>query len=435
MWAVGRGDATLAAVAFPPAPPPELLAVHLQNGRHLLSRYDRESGALIADLPLPGDGSISAITNGADPAELLLTYTDAATPPTPLRYRAGRTWLLPAPPVTGTPVTTVPRVTCRRVAYTSSDGTAVGMSVLTPGHASDADGAGDPHHPAPTLLLEYGGFGLPSLSGYQPEFALWVAAGGVVAIAGVRGGGDHGDAWHRAGARANKQNAVDDLHAAARWLTGHGYATPAQLGVIGASHAGLLVGAAITQHPGLYRAAVCVAPVLDLIRYELAGLGPAWRAEFGTVTDPADFGHLLACSPYHRVRDGVTYPPTLLIAGAADRRVDPMHARKMCAALQHAAPHEPILLRTVESAGHLGSDQAAVEALAFLARQTGLDLSRTWPPGCGAATTATQNVIITGRGFGYQLVAAPLSEVRGPPRARAPPLLTTRGTWPVAAGP
>jgi prolyl oligopeptidase len=178
--------------------------------------------------------------------------------------------------------------------------------------------------------------------------------------------------------REHKQNAFDDFHAAAEWLISNGWTTPDRLGILGASNAGLLVGAALTQRPALYGAVVCAAPLLDMARYEQSGLGPSWRSEYGSASVPEELEWLLSYSPYHRIEDGVAYPATMFVVYETDTRVDPLHARKMCAALQHsnAAP-TPILYNAIPGVGHgarAHSTGATIGAdtLAFLAHHTGL---------------------------------------------------------------
>jgi prolyl oligopeptidase len=181
--------------------------------------------------------------------------------------------------------------------------------------------------------------------------------------------------------RADKQNVFDDFHAAAEWLIADGWTTREQLAISGGSNGGLLVGTALTQRPDLYAAVACSAPLLDMIRYERFGLGETWNDEYGTAADPEEFGWLLSYSPYHHVRDGVRYPPVLFTIFDSDTRVDPLHARKMCAALQHATsapwPDRPILLRRESDVGHSArsvsrSASLAADTLAFLGRHTGL---------------------------------------------------------------
>jgi prolyl oligopeptidase len=242
---------------------------------------------------------------------------------------------------------------------------------------------------------------------YTASILAWVEAGGVYAIASVRGGGEEGEAWHRAGMRESKQHVFDDFYAAAERLISGGWTTPRQLAISGGSNGGLLVGAAITQRPELYAAAICSAPLLDMVRYERFGLGETWNDEYGTASDPEQLGWLLSYSPYHHVRDGTRYPAVLFTVFDSDTRVDPMHARKMCAALQHATaatpgppraaaagpphaaaapgspdtaregrPARPVLLRREVSAGHGAravsrSVSLAADTLAFAAYHTG----------------------------------------------------------------
>jgi prolyl oligopeptidase len=181
-----------------------------------------------------------------------------------------------------------------------------------------------------------------------------------------------------------KQRVFEDLHAAAEWLVGEGLTSPAQLGISGGSNGGLLVGAAMTQRPELYRSVVCTAPLLDMARFELHGLGRFWSGEYGTAADAGQLRNLLSYSPYHRVRPGVAYPATLFTVFDSDTRVDPMHARKMCAALQAATaadpPEAPILIRVETDVGHGArsvsrSIDLSADTLAFQAWCCGLSLA------------------------------------------------------------
>ncbi|MBX6384917.1 MAG: S9 family peptidase, partial [Microbispora sp.] len=232
--------------------------------------------------------------------------------------------------------------------------------------------------PRPTILYGYGGFGISMTPGYSATTLAWVEAGGVYAIAQLRGGGEEGEQWHRAGMLGNKQNVFDDLHAAAEHLVATGVTTPDRLAISGGSNGGLLVGAALTQRPDLYAAVVCSAPLLDMIRYEKFGLGATWNVEYGSADVPEEFAWLWGYSPYHHVREGVSYPATLFTVFASDTRVHPLHAWKMAAALQHAqAGNRPILLRSESEVGHGAravsrSVELAADQLAFLARHTGL---------------------------------------------------------------
>ncbi|SDZ36041.1 prolyl oligopeptidase [Amycolatopsis xylanica] len=256
----------------------------------------------------------------------------------------------------------------RHVTYHSLDGTAVRMLLI---------GAEDTSGPRPTLITGYGGFGISVRPAYDPSVVAWVEAGGLIAIPAVRGGGEEGAGWHHAGRGQAKQRSFDDFTAAAHWLIDRGWTSPDRLGAFGASNGGLLVGAAVTQHPELYSAAVCIAPLLDMVRYEHFGLGPSWRQEYGSADDPRELDWLLSYSPYHHVRRA-DYPAVLLQVYGNDTRVDPMHARKMCARLQHANPDgRPVLFQNLPDMGHGPRARsqalaAAAATLAFLAHETGL---------------------------------------------------------------
>ncbi|MFC4056955.1 prolyl oligopeptidase family protein [Planomonospora corallina] len=338
--------------------------------RHAISEigvHDPATGERTGRVPLPGLGAVGRISTRPEGGhEAWFSYTDSVTPPGVHRYdaRTGRTTPWAAAPG----AVDVPELTARQVVYASADGTPVRMVVLA------RPGSG----PRPAILYGYGGFGRalsPSYSGYVLP---WVEAGGVFVLAQVRGGGEEGARWHRDGMLERKQNAVDDFVAAAERLIADGWTAPDRLAACGESGGGLLVGAAVTQRPELFAAAVCSAPLLDMVRYERSGLGPAWRGEYGSAEDPEQLGWLLGYSPYHRVREGVDYPATLLTSFGGDTRVDPLHARKMCAALQHATSGpRPVLLRHEGGVGH-GARAAgratalAADMLAFLAAHTGL---------------------------------------------------------------
>jgi prolyl oligopeptidase len=265
----------------------------------------------------------------------------------------------------------------RQVEYTSKDGTTIRMFIVS----GEPDST--PERPRPTILYGYGGFNI----GLPPEYAVstlaWVEAGGVYAVANLRGGAEEGEEWHRAGTFDNKQNVFDDFHAAAQYLADHGWTTVQQLAIHGGSNGGLLVGAALTQRPELYRVVACSAPLLDMVRYELFGLGETWNVEYGSAEDPHQLATLLAYSPLHNVREGTQYPAVLFTVFEGDTRVDPLHARKLCAALQWATTGDPaarpILLRRETGVGH--STRAVsrridltTDTLAFLANHVGLRL-------------------------------------------------------------
>ena len=233
----------------------------------------------------------------------------------------------------------------RRVFATSKDGTEVPVNLLQrPG--APADG------PAPLLLYGYGGYGISMSPFFHPAWLPWLRLGGVCGIANIRGGGEYGEDWHRAGRLDRKQTCFDDFIACADHLVETGVTSRDRLAIMGGSNGGLLMGAVLTQRPDLAAAVICAVPVLDALRSETTPNGRFNVTEFGSVEDAAMFAALLAYSPYHNVRDDTAYPPVLFTAGEFDPRVDAWHAKKMAARLQAAtSSDQPILLR-IEAGGH-----------------------------------------------------------------------------------
>jgi prolyl oligopeptidase len=225
----------------------------------------------------------------------------------------------------------------------------------------------------PTLLYGYGGFSVNQLPYFRASIYPWLEAGGVWAVANLRGGGEYGQAWHHAGIREKKQNVFDDFIAAAEYLIANGYTAPEKLAIRGGSNGGLLVGAVMAQRPELFGAVVCAVPLLDMVRYHLFGSGKTWTTEYGDPEVAEDFRVLHAYSPYHQLEVGQKYPAFLMLAADSDDRVDPMHARKFTAALQHAQGGDaPVLLRLERNSGHGGADkirsfvESDAETYAFL---------------------------------------------------------------------
>jgi prolyl oligopeptidase len=356
---------------------PLLLAARTRHAIGEVSVHELATGREVGQVTLPGLGSVYGLTGRPDGGhEAWIGYTDYLTPPLVLHYDAAAgattTWARSPGPAAGGPA-----VRAEQVAFTSGDGTTVRMVILS---AADAGG---PRRPRPAILYGYGGFNVSLTPAYSATALAWAQAGGVYAIAGLRGGSEEGEEWHRAGMRERKQNVFDDLDAAALALISGGWTTPGQLAVSGGSNGGLLVGAALTQHPERYAAVLCSAPLLDMVRYEQFGLGETWNDEYGTAADPDELGWLLGYSPYHHVEPGTRYPAVLFTVFDGDTRVDPMHARKMCAALQYAtsAPlaERPVLLRRERDVGHGARAVSrtvalAADQLAFAAALTGLEL-------------------------------------------------------------
>ena len=337
--------------------------------RHAVSEIEvleLSGGTSMGLLELPGPGVTGRVSAAPDGRRAWFSFTDPGCSPIVLSYHDGTVSRWPA----ASSSNTEPAVITKQISFASLDGTEVRMFVMS--------ATGRPDRPRPTILNGYGGFGAVMAPDYRAEALAWVRAGGVFAVACLRGGGEEGSDWHRAGTGLGKHRVFEDFEAAADELVGQGWTTPALLGIYGGSNGGLLVGAALTRRPESYAAVVCMAPLLDMVRYELSGMGPSWRREYGTVEDPAEFENLLAYSPFHAVRVGARYPSVLFTVFEGDSRVDLLHARKMCAALQHAdGAGVPILLRTERGVGHgartvSSGAQLLADCLAFFADRLGL---------------------------------------------------------------
>ena len=352
---------------------PVLLAEWTRHALSEITVHDLATGEQVSQVPLPGLGTAGGASERPEGGhEAWFGYTDYTTSSVVLRFDARDSSLTTWATAPGS--VQVPAMTVRQVTYQSKDGTAVRMLVIS---SDDA-----PAGPRPAILSGYGGFDISLTPAYSPNVLAWVSAGGVYAIANLRGGSEEGEEWHRAGMLDRKQNVFDDFHAAAETLIRDGWTTAEQLAISGGSNGGLLVGAALTQRPELYAAVICSAPLLDMVRYEQFGLGQTWNVEYGTAADAEQLGWLLAYSPYHHVLPGTQYPAVLFTVFTNDTRVDPVHAYKMCAALQHATasgPGRPVLLRAEGQVGHGArtvsrTAELSGDTLAFAARQTGLRL-------------------------------------------------------------
>jgi prolyl oligopeptidase len=388
-------EAVLEDVAFtdaggpagtPGAQPELLLASWRRHAVSEITVHDPRTGAHLegaaGTVGLPGLGSASGLVTRPDGGpEVWFSYTDHMTVSTVYRFdartREVRVWAEPP----GT-LADLPDVRVHRLETASADGTIVRAFVLARADALDADGR--PLRAAPTILYGYGGFQISLEPAYSAATLAWVEAGGVYVVANLRGGGEEGEDWHRAGMRAHKQNVFDDFHAVAERLVADGWTTSAQLACWGGSNGGLLVGAALTQRPDLFAAVVCSAPLLDMVRYQRFGLGVTWSEEYGDADTPRELAWLLGYSPYHLALDAsepAAYPATLFTVFEGDTRVDPLHARKLAAALQASTSAgrnaAPILVRREIGVGHGGRALSrtialTVEQLQFVADRTGL---------------------------------------------------------------
>jgi prolyl oligopeptidase len=349
-------------------------------GDHLSLQYLKDAstrllvanlaGKVIREVTFPGIGSASGLVGNPEDDTAYFSFSSFTTPTTIFRTsvrRGGRRiYFRPKIPIDPRPY----RV--EQVFFPSKDGTRISMFIVRR-KDQPMDGS------TPFLLGGYGGFNISITPQFYGARFVWLEQGGGMAVPNLRGGGEYGEDWHRAGMLTRKQNTFDDFVAAARFLIDRGYTSAAKLAIRGGSNGGLLVGAAMIQRPELFRAVACHVPLLDMVRYHLFGSGKTWISEYGSAEDPQQFKALYAYSPYHHVREGTPYPALLVMSADSDDRVDPMHARKFTAAIQHATTSgHPVLLRVETKAGHGGGDlikkevAAATDEYAFLLRELGV---------------------------------------------------------------
>jgi prolyl oligopeptidase len=335
-----KPDAVLERVAITEK---HLALEYLERASSRLRITDLEGGGT-QEVSLPTLGSLFGLGAEWDGLELFYGFSSYTLPPSVYRIdlRTGDVSLWKRVEAAIDPG----KFMVQQVNYASRDGTAVSMFVVHPaGLVKNGRN--------PTYLTGYGGFNISMTPSFSRSLLLWMEHGGVVAIPNIRGGGEYGESWHQAGILGSKQNSFDDFICAAEWLIGEGYTSPDQLAAAGGSNGGLLVGAALTQRPELFRAVLVQVPLLDMLRYHRFLIARLWIPEYGSAEDVEQFRWLRAYSPYHHVRQGVAYPAVLLATAESDTRVDPMHARKMAARLQAATSAErPVLLRLEARAGH-----------------------------------------------------------------------------------
>lgn len=335
-----RSDAVLESFALTR----ERLALgYLERASSRLRITDLD-GALIEEVPLPTLGSLFGVGAEWDGRELFYGFSSYTFPPSVYRIdlaaKSSALWRQVKADIDPE------KFAVRQVSYDSRDGTAISMFLV---HHTGLvkDGTN------PTYLTGYGGFNISMSPTFSRSLLLWLEHGGLVAIPNIRGGGEYGESWHQAGILGSKQNSFDDFIGAAEWLVTEGYTRPERLAAAGGSNGGLLVGAALTQRPELFRAVLVQVPLLDMLRYHRFLIARLWIPEYGSADDPEQFRWLRAYSPYHHVRAGEVYPAVLLATAESDTRVDPMHARKMTARLQAAtSARRPVLLRLEARAGH-----------------------------------------------------------------------------------
>ncbi len=348
--------------------PQHLFVADLVGGPSQIRMFDRK-GRFEKMVPLPAVSSVQQLAH--DPAGHLVFQN--------VSYNQPRAWYrfdTDSGKVTPTALreTTAANfsdIEVVRETATSKDGTPVPMNILRR-KGTKLDGRN------PVLLYGYGGYNISLKPAFQAQLQPLLERGVVYVVANLRGGGEFGEAWHRAGNLTRKQNVFDDFAACAQWLIQHGYTTSARLAIEGGSNGGLLMGAELTQHPELFHTVVSHVGIYDMLRVELSPNGAFNVTEFGTVKEPDQFRALYAYSPYHHVRNGVSYPAILFLTGANDPRVDPANSRKMTARLQASGTKQPVLLLTSSTSGHgIGtalSERVAqqVDVEAFLLAEWGL---------------------------------------------------------------
>ncbi len=319
-----------------------LILVAVDEASHRLRIYHLD-GSPDGEIPLPGPGTVAEMSGTLDDPVVFVGFQSFLHPPTALRWEAGETTTFAG----AAPRLDPDRVIVERCSAVSTDGAGVGMFIIRLENAP---------LPAPTELYGYGGFALSTTPTYDPARLAWLEAGGVVAIANLRGGAEKGAEWHRRGMLGNKQQVFDDFVACGEHLIETGVTTREQLGIRGRSNGGLLTAAVLVQRPDLFGAVVSQVPVTDMYRYQHFTAGRYWTVEYGDAAKDADaFEWLSKYSPLHNVGDAAHYPPLLIMTAETDDRVVPMHSLKFAATLQHAAGGEsenPLLVRVETRAGH-----------------------------------------------------------------------------------
>lgn len=321
-----------------------IFAQYLKDALTQIKQYDYD-GKFIRDVELPGLGSASAPSGKKDDTVLYYGFSNYVTPSTIYTYNPqdGKSEVYQKPEVKFDPS----QYESKQVFYTSKDGTKVPM-MITYKKGIELNGNN------PTILYGYGGFGVNLTPGFSVTTAVWLQNGGVYAAANLRGGGEYGNTWHVAGTKTQKQNVFDDFIAAAEYLIAEKYTSSDYLAVEGGSNGGLLVGAVMTQRPELFKVAIPHVGVLDMLRYHTFTAGAGWAFDYGTAEDSKEmFEYLKGYSPLHNVKEGVSYPATLVTTGDHDDRVVPAHSFKFAAELQAKnAGENPMLIRIETNAGH-----------------------------------------------------------------------------------
>jgi prolyl oligopeptidase len=351
----------------------QLVAEYLKDAKTQAKMYTPD-GTFVRELEFPGIGTASGFHGRRTDTETFYTFSSFATPPTIYRYDliTGKSTPFRRSAVKFNP----DDYEVKQVFYQSKDGTRVPM-FLSHKKGIKLDDSN------PTLLYGYGGFSIPLTPAFSISRIAWMEMGGVFAQANLRGGSEYGEEWHLAGTKLRKQNVFDDFIAAAQWLIDHHYTRPEKLAIQGGSNGGLLVGAAMTQRPELFGACLPAVGVMDMLRFQKFTAGRFWVDDYGSSDHPEEFKAIFAYSPYHNLKKGTKYPPTLVTTADTDDRVVPGHSFKFAAALQYAqAGPAPVLIRIETRAGHGAGKPTAklieetADQMAFLVK----NLKMTVPP-------------------------------------------------------
>jgi prolyl oligopeptidase len=346
------------------------LANYLKDAHTQVKVFDLE-GTLVSEVKLPGLGTATGFSGKRTDKETFYSFASFTAPPTIYRYNVAKneSQVYKAPQVDFNPND----FTTEQVFYASKDGTKIPMFIsYKKGLKKDGQ--------APAFLYGYGGFNISLTPAFSVSNLVWMEMGGVFAVPNLRGGGEYGEEWHKAGTKLAKQNVFDDFIAAAEWLIKNKYTSTPKLAIGGGSNGGLLVGACLTQRPELYGGALPAVGVLDMLRFHKFTIGHAWVDDYGSSDNAEEFPALLKYSPLHAIKPGVCYPPTMITTADHDDRVVPAHSFKFAAALQKAQGcDKPILIRIETKAGHgAGKPTAkiieeAADKWAFLVKVLGLN--------------------------------------------------------------
>jgi prolyl oligopeptidase len=349
----------------------QFVVSYLKDAQSLIKLF-AEDGTFVREVELPGIGSAGGFGGKRSDTETFYSFTSFTVPGMIYRYdlKTGTSALYRQPKVDFDPT----EYETKQVFYKSKDGTQIPM-FITHKKGLNLDGNN------PTYLYGYGGFNISLMPSFSVSMLSWMEMGGVYAMANLRGGGEYGEEWHRAGTKLKKQNVFDDFIAAAEWLIANKYTRSEKLAIAGGSNGGLLVGACMTQRPELYAAALPAVGVMDMLRFHKFTIGWAWTSDYGSSDNAEEFKALRAYSPLHNLKPGVSYPSTMVTTGDHDDRVVPAHSFKFAATLQEAhGGRNPVLIRIETKAGH-GAGKPTTKIIdevadkwGFLVRELGMDV-------------------------------------------------------------